>query len=158
LVLAMTATTGCDSAADVGDKAMAGAKEDAARQQDAVRSVLARQQEAWNRGDIDAFMQDYWQSEQLRFSSGGEVRRGWQRTLERYKQTYPDRAAMGTLEFSDLEVEVIGDDAAVVFGSWRLEREADAPGGLFTLLFKRMAGEAAEPKWVIVADHTSSAN
>lgn len=118
----------------------------------AIRAVLARQAAAWNRGDIDAFMQDYWKSEQLRFASGGTVTRGWQGTIDRYKARYTDRAAMGTLSFTGLDVEVLAPDAAIVHGAWALERAGDRPSGLYTLVFRDFGAG-----WVIVSDTTTSA-
>ena len=117
----------------------------------AVLDVLDAQVEAWNEGDIEGFMAEYLRSEELRFTSGSEVRRGWRHTLERYRETYPDRAAMGSLAFEDLDVRVLSEHAAMVFGRFRLTRESDEPTGLFTLLVERH-GE----QWLIVADHTSS--
>lgn len=117
----------------------------------AVLDVLDAQVEAWNDGDIEGFMAGYLRSEELRFTSGGEVRRGWRHTLERYRETYPDRAAMGSLAFENLDVRVLSEHAAMVFGRFRLTRESDEPTGLFTLLVERH-GE----QWLIVADHTSS--
>lgn len=116
-----------------------------------IRETLARQDAAWNRGDIDAFMDDYVKSETLRFASGGNINRGWQATIDGYKARYPDKAAMGTLSFTDLEVDVFSETDALVFGRWKLERENDEPGGLFTLHMKNIDG-----KWVIASDHTSS--
>ena len=118
----------------------------------AITQTLKAQSAAWSAGDIDRFMQDYWQSDKLRFASGGTVQRGWQTTLDRYKARYPDRAAMGELSFTDLEIEILSPSHALVFGRWTLSREADAPTGLFTL-HMRKEGE----RWVIVSDHTSSA-
>jgi len=118
-----------------------------------IDTVLTEQSAAWNRGDIDGFMAHYWKSDELRFASGGNVTRGWQPTLERYRKGYPGRAAMGKLEFSDLEITELSPDAVVVFGRWRLMRESDAPHGLFTLTFRRI-GDA----WLIIQDHTSSGN
>lgn len=117
----------------------------------AVLDVLDAQVEAWNEGDLEGFMAGYLRSEELRFTSGSEVRRGWRHTLERYRETYPDRAAMGSLAFEDLDVRVLSEHAAMVFGRFRLTRESDEPTGLFTLLVERH-GE----QWLIVADHTSS--
>ena len=114
--------------------------------------LLQAQADAWNRGDIDAFMQTYAPVDDLRFASGGTVTYGWKPTLDRYKQRYPDRAAMGTLAFSDLTVTEFSPDAALVFGRWQLTRAADAPHGLFTLLVRRTSAG-----WKIFADHTSSA-
>lgn len=117
-----------------------------------VRAVLETQVAAWNRGDIEAYMQGYWKSPELRFASGGNVTRGFQPTLERYKTRYADRAAMGTLAFSDLDIRPAGDGGALAFGAWRLTRQNDSPHGLFTLFLRRMP-----EGWRIVHDHTSSA-
>lgn len=127
--------------------------ENATRQQAAqqIRDTLARQDAAWNRGDIDAFMQDYLKTDDLRFASDGTIRRGWDATLERYHTRYPDRATMGQLSFTDLEIDVLSPTDALVFGRWKLERETDTPGGLFTLHMKYVEG-----RWVIASDHTSS--
>jgi len=117
-----------------------------------IRAVLSAQVDAWNRGDIDAFMIGYWRSPETRFASGGTITRGWDVVRDRYKARYTTREAMGTLEFSELEVSVLSSESAVVFGKWRLARHADAPSGLFTLLFKKTSDG-----WKIAADHTSSA-
>ncbi len=123
-----------------------------AQEQAAIRETLQAQSAAWSRGDVERFMEDYWKSDDLRFASGGTVKYGWQTTLDRYKARYPDRATMGELEFSDLNVEMLSADHALVFGRWTLKREADMPTGLFTLHLAKMSGD-----WVIVSDHTSSA-
>lgn len=115
----------------------------------AIRKVMDDQAAAWNRGDIDAFMDGYWMSDKLVFVSSN-VTRGWQPTLERYKKNYDSRAKMGTLTFSDLEITVLSKDAAVVLGSWSLAREKDNPHGKFTLIFRRF-----KDGWKIVHDHTS---
>lgn len=118
----------------------------------AIRALLQDQVEAWNRGDIEGFMTGYARTDSLRFASGGEVYRGWRAALDRYRSTYPDRAAMGTLTFDRLDVQMLSPRAALVFGAWRLTRANGAPHGLFTLLLKQ------RPEgWRIVHDHTSSA-
>jgi ketosteroid isomerase-like protein len=124
----------------------------AAADQQAIEAVLHTQADAWNRGDIDRFMDGYVKTPELRFASGATVTRGWQETLARYHQRYPDRTAMGTLAFSDLDTTVLSADAAVVFGRWRLKTDHGEPNGLFTLLFRRTADG-----WRILADHTSAA-
>ena len=98
-------------------------------------------------------MQGYARIPTLRFASGGTVTYGWQQTLDRYKQRYPDRAAMGTLVFSDLDITILSPDCALVFGRWRLKTEKGEPNGLFTLLWRK-----TEAGWRIVADHTSAAS
>ena len=117
---------------------------------DAIKSVLLTQQTAWNAGDIDTFMKGYWKSPQVRFVSGDKITTGWDETLARYHARYPSRDKMGTLEFSDLDVDLLGPDAALVVGRWKLLRAGDTPHGVFTLTFRRIDGN-----WVIVVDHTS---
>jgi len=118
-----------------------------------ILAVLYAQQDAWNNGDIDGFMQGYWRSEQLRFASGGSITRGWQATRDRYHARYSDRTIMGTLAFTDLEVDLLSSDAAIVHGAWALERETDRPNGLFTLVLRQMDG-----RWKVVSDTTTSAD
>lgn len=117
-----------------------------------IQSVLTAQQDAWNRGDIDTFMNGYARSASTVFVSEDEVGRGWERVRERYRVRYSDRAKMGTLSFSEIEVTMLSPDAAVVLGRWRLKRANDEPHGRFTLIFKRLP-----EGWRIVHDHTSAA-
>ncbi len=122
---------------------------DADRQ--AISAVLHAQQTAWNRGDVDAFLAGYWHSPELTFSGSSGVARGWDGVLTRYKKNYPDRAAMGQLDFSDLEFRFLGPDAALVLGRWHLKRETDDLGGVFTLVWQRFP-----EGWKIIHDHTSA--
>ena len=117
-----------------------------------IQDLLSRQVAAWNRGDLPGFMAAYERSTTLRFASGGTITHGWQPTLDRYLQRYPDVATMGTLAFTIHEIELLAPDAAVVFGRWELTRAQDRPWGLFTLVVRRRA-----EGWRIVSDHTSSA-
>ena len=115
-----------------------------------IRKVMNEQTAAWNRGDIEGFMKGYWNSPELKFVSGDNVTKGWQPTLERYKKNYDSKAKMGVLTFSDLQINVLSKDAAVVLGSWALQREGDEPHGKFTLIFRKF-----KDGWKIVHDHTS---
>ena len=118
-----------------------------------ISAVLKMQQDAWNRGDIDAFMDGYSRSDETLFVSGDDVTRGWQKVLDRYKKKYSDRAEMGTLTFSNLEITPLSNDSAVALGSWKLNRANDQPHGRFTLIFRRFP-----EGWRIVHDHTSAAS
>jgi ketosteroid isomerase-like protein len=118
-----------------------------------IRAVLRAQQEAWNRGDIDSFMIGYARAETTVFVSGDEVTRGWQTVRDRYLEKYSDRAKMGALTFSELEIEQLGPDSAVALGRWELKRANDNPHGRFTLIFRK-----TPDGWRIVHDHTSAAN
>ena len=118
----------------------------------AVRAVLAEQKDAWNRGDIEGYMNGYARSSGTVFVSGDNVTRGWRTVLERYQKNYNSREKMGTLTFSDLEITPIANDAAVVLGRWHLQRAKDEPHGRFTLVLRR-----TKQGWRIVHDHTSAA-
>jgi uncharacterized protein (TIGR02246 family) len=114
-----------------------------------IRAVLSAQIEAWNRGDLDGYMAGYWNSPELKFVSGASVTTGWIPTLARYKARYDTAAKRGHLAFTGLEVQMLGPDAALAMGHWRLDRETSAEGE-FTLTLRRIDG-----RWLIVVDHTS---
>ena len=116
-----------------------------------IRAVLDAQRDAWNRGDIEGYMQGYAHSEDTVFVSGDNLTRGWQTVLERYKRTYNSREKMGTLTFAELETTLLSKDAAIVTGRWHLQRANDAPHGRFTLVFRK-----TKQGWKIIHDHTSS--
>jgi ketosteroid isomerase-like protein len=117
----------------------------------AILTLLNDQTAAWNRGDIEGFMNGYWNSNQTEFVSSEGVSRGWQALLERYRRSYPDRKAMGHLTFSDLEIRVECSTAAYALGEYHLQRENDNPSGVFTLNFRKFPDG-----WRIVVDHTTA--
>ena len=117
----------------------------------AITTLLEQQDEAWNRGDIDAFMNGYWRSPELRFASGGNVTRGWEETNARYRRVYATPDLMGRLVTSGYEIVILSPDAAIVHGAWLLERANDRPSGLYTLVLRKTDGE-----WLIVSDTTTS--
>jgi beta-aspartyl-peptidase (threonine type) len=116
----------------------------------AIRAVLSAQQAAWNEGKVDVFLDGYWRSAELTFSGSNGVARGFDAVRERYKKSYPDRQAMGKLDFSELEIRMLGSDAALVLGHWHLTREKGDVGGVFSLVFERFPNG-----WRIIHDHTS---
>lgn len=126
-----------------------------AAEKEAIRELLMNQQDDWNDGDIEAFMGGYLNSDSLRFASEGSYRFGWKATLDRYHTSYPVRAAMGRLTFSDLAIELLSEHWAMAFGAWNLKRGGDYDdiGGLFTLILLRTSG-----CWRIKYDHTSRAS
>jgi ketosteroid isomerase-like protein len=118
----------------------------------AIQAVLDAQAAAWNRGDVEAYMDGYDRSPKTEFVGGDSITRGWQEVLDRYKQKYDTREKMGTLTFSEVEINMLSGDAALVLGRWRLKRATDEPHGTFTLLFRK-----TKAGWRIVHDHSSSA-
>ncbi|MCU0383698.1 MAG: nuclear transport factor 2 family protein [Cyclobacteriaceae bacterium] len=116
----------------------------------AILSIMHNQQKAWNEGNIESFMLGYWQSDSLQFIGSNGIQLSWQKTLANYKKSYLNVAAMGKLEFSEIQIKILSDTKAFVIGRWKLTREKDQPKGYFTLLWEKKNGN-----WVITVDHSS---
>jgi beta-aspartyl-peptidase (threonine type) len=117
-----------------------------------IRQLLGDQVAAWNKGDLIGFMEGYWHSKDLTFYSGKDKRLGWNETLQRYKMRYQgDGKEMGTLTFGELEIEMLGDDHALVKGRWKLDLKKENVEGLFTLILRK-----TDKGWKIIHDHTSA--
>jgi ketosteroid isomerase-like protein len=115
-----------------------------------IKQLLVEQVNCWNSKDLRGFMQGYWNSDELTFSSGGRTTRGWKATLERYQKRYSPQV-MGTLTFSDLEPQVLSSTVALVLGRWHLKKENnDDVHGNFTIVLRKIDG-----RWQIIHDHSS---
>ncbi len=115
-----------------------------------LRALLDAQASAWNRGDLEGFMETYWNSEETAYVSSKGIERGWQAVLDRYKRVYPDRRAMGTVKFSGVEISLLSPEAVLVLGHWHLKAEGLERGGVFTLVVRKFP-----EGWRIILDHTS---
>ena len=113
-------------------------------------SILKTQDESWNKGDIDGFMQTYWQSDSLMFIGKSGVTYGWKNTLNNYKKGYPDTTAMGKLDFTLIDIKKLSRKYYHVVGKWHLTRSIGNLQGHFTLLLRKIKG-----RWLIIADHSS---
>lgn len=119
-------------------------------QETEIRALLAKQTDAWNRGDVEGFMEGYWKNDSLMFIGKSGITYGWQQTLDNYKKGYPDKTAMGQLTFTLLEMKPLSKKYFSVVGKWHLKRTIGDLSGHYTLLLKKINGE-----WVIVKDHSS---
>lgn len=117
-----------------------------------LRKLLDDQTAAWNRGDLEAFMQGYWHSPEVTFFYGDNIVKGWEQTLQRYRDRYQSSGKeMGKLSFTDEKIEMLGSDGAMVTARWHLEMaDGKKLEGLTTLLCRRM-----KEGWRIVHDHSS---
>ena len=118
--------------------------------QKAIMTVLDKQVQGWNNGNIDDYMHGYWQNDSLLFIGSSGPTYGYDNAAARYKKAYPDKEHMGTLSFADVEMKRLSDNHYFVNGKWKLDRTEDTLSGYFTLLFEKV-----NDKWVIVADHSS---
>lgn len=121
-----------------------------AKDRQAILAVLEAQNQAWNAGDIDRFMEGYWRSDSLVFVGSSGPTYGWEQTRQNYFRRYPDRQAMGQLTFTVVMLKGLDKRAAMMVGKWALKREIGDIGGYFTLNWRKING-----KWLIVSDHTS---
>jgi uncharacterized protein (TIGR02246 family) len=115
-----------------------------------IRNLLQTQVEAWNRGDLEAFMQTYWKSDSLMFIGKNGIKWGWNETLANYKKGYPDTAAMGKLSFNIIQVKRLSVMYCYVVGKWMLTRSIGDISGHYDLLLRKIKG-----RWVIISDHSS---
>lgn len=120
------------------------------KDEEAIKQILENQTRAWNRGDIEAYMTGYWQSDSLLFIGKSGIKYGYQNTLNNYKKGYPDTAAMGKLTLDILQMKRLSVLYFFVVGKWHLQRTIGDIGGHFTLLMRKVKG-----KWVIISDHSS---
>ncbi len=115
-----------------------------------ITEKLINQLKCWNSGDIECFMNDYWKNDSLMYIGKNGITYGWQNTLDRYHKNYPDKKAMGHLDFEIIKLEKLGEIHYFVVGRWKLARETGELSGYFSLIWKKVDGE-----WVIISDHSS---
>lgn len=115
-----------------------------------IRKVLTTQAGAWNRGDIEGFMQTYWKNDSLMFIGKNGVKKGWHETLNNYKKGYPDKTAMGELSFDLIKIKKLSPEYYYVVGKWMLKRSIGDLSGHFDLLLRKING-----RWLIISDHSS---
>ena len=115
-----------------------------------IKNKLLEQAKCWNRGNIDCFMQDYWNSDSLMYIGKNGVTYGWQNTLDNYKLKYPTKKEMGQLTLTVVSLKKLDKNHYFMVGKWFLAREVGNIQGHFSLIWKKINDE-----WVIVADHSS---
>jgi uncharacterized protein (TIGR02246 family) len=122
-------------------------------QSEDIRALLKHSEEAWNRGDLTAFVSYYDDSPETTFVGRDVVRGGVQAILARYRKVYPTRESMGELTFQNIQVRMLAPDLALVTGEFRLQRTAAGGGnaaGRYTLILRKTSSG-----WKIIHDHTS---
>ena len=115
-----------------------------------VQRIFDKQIASWNAGDLNDFMNGYWEDERLLFVGSRGPTYGYENTLKRYQKGYPTKEAMGTLKFDIIEMRQWDRKTVQVIGRFTLIRTNDTPTGHFTLLLRKI-----KRKWMIVSDHSS---
>jgi ketosteroid isomerase-like protein len=115
-----------------------------------IQSILDNQTKSWNKGDLDAFMVGYLNSDSLVFIGKSGPTYGYKNTLANYKKGYPDKSHMGNLHFDIVSIKPLNEDHYFVIGKWHLTRTVGNLNGIFTLVFKK-----TKEGWKIISDHSS---
>jgi hypothetical protein len=123
------------------------------KEKEEIGSLLDKQIEAWNNGNLEKFMETYWNSEELSFVGSRGPTYGWQATLDNYKKGYPDKASMGKLTFTVLKISKIDKKTVLVIGRFDLTREIGDLSGHYTLVIQKFKKD-----WLIISDHSSAEN
>ena len=118
----------------------------------AIRDVFEAGCAAWNRGDLDAYLAGYWDSDQTIWISSGYLRRGRKAIVATYKSRFSTPQQMGRLTLADLELDILTPTDAVAFGRWKLGLDQEPSTGFFTVRLKKVEGT-----WFYVCDHSSTA-
>jgi len=116
-------------------------------EQQEIRTVIEKQRQDWNNYDLEAFMEGYWKSEELKFFGSSGVTYGWQNTLDRYKKGYPSKDHTGDLTFVVKEISKIQEGSYFVMGEFHLVRNVGDTNGIFMIIFKKINGQ-----WKIISD------
>jgi len=117
---------------------------------DEIMQAFLATEDAWNKGDLEEFMKGYKESENIAFVGASGPTYGYQATLERYKNGYPDTTAMGKLDFEVLKLYGIDNITAVMIGRFYLNRTIGDQQGYYTLIWQKTADG-----WRIISDHSS---
>jgi len=120
------------------------------KDEQAITKMLTAQVVEWNKGNVDGYMKGYWDSDSLLFIGSSGPRYGYQATLKRYKEAYPDAAHMGVLTSTVVSMKRLSPEYYFIVGKWALKRSAGDVSGSYTLLIREIKGQ-----WVIVCDHSS---
>ncbi len=115
-------------------------------------AVLKAQADAWNRGDLKAFMTAYVRSADMTYTAAGKVVYGYDALEKRYKKRYGGTPqTMGRLRFDDIAVSELGAEHALMMGRWFLHRDGrDDIDGVFSLVWRKTPAG-----WKILHDHSS---
>jgi len=115
-----------------------------------INRILELQRQAWNQGDLNGFMQPYWNSDSLVYIGSKGIKRGWNTLLKSYDSSY-GKTEMGELDFSNIAVQKIAKNTMFVVGEWQLKRTQEpSVSGYFSLIWQYIDGN-----WVIISDHSS---
>jgi uncharacterized protein (TIGR02246 family) len=137
------------------DESSAQAASQPSAQQESVRAEIARMMDsaaaAWNRGDLDRFMQDYAPDTTTTFIGSKGILRGRKAIRKAYAPRFAPGGVRDSLSFENLEVDMLAKDVVNVIAYYRLMRKDSTTGrGPTSLVMRKIKG-----RWLIIHDHSS---
>ena len=119
---------------------------------DEIYDLMQEQEESWNKGNIDDFMNKYWNNDSLIFLGKSGINYGWKKTISNYKNSYKNKNEMGRLEFKNILCKPINKSTHIIAGKWSIFREDSIRniGGYYSLIWVKK-----DKVWKIIYDHTS---
>ena len=112
-----------------------------------IAAVMDASAKAWNDNDLDGFMAGFYNSPDLRFVVPSGITMGWDDLKARYANSIEN----SDLRFSDLTVDLITPDTALVFALFH----NDTPDGGYSYGATSLLMQKIDGNWVIVHDHSS---
>jgi len=120
-------------------------------EKEAILALVTRMEAAWNRGDFRGYMEGFANPDVI-FVSRGVIQKDWQGTLDHYIHDYgASDATRGRLRFSDIRIEMLAPDAALLNSRFQLDRPQNPLEGISTRLMRKRGD-----KWVIALNHVSA--
>jgi beta-aspartyl-peptidase (threonine type) len=137
----------------------AGGHQDSRAERSTIRSeletMLARAAANWNRGDLDAFVDDYLPGDSTTFIGSRGIVRGPKAIRAGYAPLFASGAVRDSLSFVILDIDPVAPDAVNLIAQYTLARrvagrDSVTARGPTSLLVRRV-----QRRWRIVHDHSS---
>ena len=117
-----------------------------------IQQQFSRSADAWNRGDLDAFMSDYAPDSLTSYVSGGHLVKGVDLIRSHYAPRFAPGATRDSLRFEEFNVRPLSSTLTLVTARFILyNTEGTTASGPFTLVMERQSDG-----WKILHDHTST--
>ncbi len=129
-------------------------KAKAAETDQAIRDLTLKLQTDWNSGDMDAYLDAYWKSEEMSLMFGNQAVRGWQALADMFRGNWATEPAMGDFTVNDVVIIQVSSDTVIASGAFTHVFPAETVDGSFTHVWKQLE----DGQWRIAHEHTSRKN
>jgi uncharacterized protein (TIGR02246 family) len=106
--------------------------------------------DAWNRHDLDAYLDGFLHSDDIVLVVDGETIRGWDLLSKAFHSGYPNKDEMGTVFFDRVQVQMLAPDLGFVLVWYSIAFPKKKQFGTDTIIVKKVA-----EGWREMISHTS---